>query len=72
MAQLGAIQVWRNYKNNPKKALEGYKRALQLGYTATIGEIYAAADIKFDFSKDNIQELMNFVNEELRKLRSNP
>lgn len=72
MAQLGAIQVWRNYKSNPEKALEGYKRALKLGYTATIGEIYAAADIKFDFSKDNIQELMNFVNEELRKLRSNP
>lgn len=68
MAQLGAIAVWKNYKSNPKKGLEAYMKALKLGYTRSIPEVYEAADIKFDFSKENISELMNFVKEELNKL----
>jgi len=69
MAQLGAIGVWRNYKQNPQRGLEGYLNALKLGYTASIGNIYAAAHIPFDFSKGHITELMNFVKEELEGLR---
>lgn len=69
MAQLGAISVWRNYKQNPQKGLDGYLNALRLGYTATIGQIYAAADIKFDFSKEYISELMDFVRNELNQLK---
>jgi oligoendopeptidase F len=69
MAQLGAISVWRNYKKDPEKGLEGYLNALKLGYTATIGEIYEAANVKFDFSKEYIAELMQFVEKELGALR---
>ncbi len=67
-AQLGAVAVWRNYKNNPKEAIENYKKALALGYTKSIPEIYKAAGIKFDFSPDYIKELMNFVKEEYDKI----
>jgi oligoendopeptidase F len=69
MAQLGAISVWRNYKKDPKKGLEAYLRGLRLGYTKTIGEIYEAMDIRFDFSKEYISELMDFVKGELEKLK---
>ncbi len=69
MAQLGAIGVWRNYKQNPQKGLQGYLNALKLGYTAPISAIYAAANIPFDFSKEYITELMNFVREELAGLK---
>lgn len=69
IAQLGAIGVWKNYRENPKKGLEGYLNALRLGYTATIGEIYKAADIPFDFSKKHINELMSFVKGELERLK---
>lgn len=68
MAQLGAIAVWRNYKRDPKKALEQYSAALSLGYTATIGDIYKTAGIKFDFSDAYVKELAEFVKEELDKL----
>ena len=64
-AQLGAIAVWKNYKDDPAQGLAGYKNALQLGYTKTIPEVYQAADIQFDFSTDYIQSLMQFVKEEL-------
>jgi oligoendopeptidase F len=68
MAQLGAIAVWKNYKEDNNKGLEGYMKALKLGYTATIPEIYKAADIKFDFSRAYIKELMTFVKSELNSL----
>jgi oligoendopeptidase F len=67
-AQLGAIAVWRQYKRNPKKAIEDYKKALALGYTRSIPEIYKAAGIKFDFSPAYIKELMDFVKGEYDKL----
>ena len=65
MAQLGAIAVWRNYKQNPEKALDQYESALKLGYTKSIGEIYETAGIKFDFSQAYIKELVDFVKGEL-------
>ena len=64
-AQLGAIAVWRNYREDPKKGLDGYKNALKLGHTQTIPEVYEAANIKFDFSTEYIRSLMQFVRSEL-------
>jgi len=69
MAQLGAIAVWRNYKTNPQKTIEQYKAALSLGYTVGIKDIYAAAGIKFDFSKAYVKELIDFVFDELKALK---
>lgn len=68
IAQLGAIAVWKNYKENPEKALEQYLAALSLGYTKPMNEIYETAGIKFDFSAAYISELATFVKEELNKL----
>ncbi len=60
-AQLGAIAIWRNYKQNPKKALEQYKAALSLGNTKSISEIYTTAGIQFDFSENYIKSLIDFL-----------
>jgi len=68
IAQLGAIAVWKNYKENPEKALEQYLAALALGYTKPMNEIYETAGIKFDFSAAYVKELANFVKDELNKL----
>ena len=65
MAQLGAIAVWRNFRKNPAKGLQGYQNALKLGYLRTIPEIYEAANVKFDFSRSYIRELMAFVRGEI-------
>ena len=68
MAQLGAIAVWRNYRQDPAAGLAAYKRALALGYTAPIGQIYAAAGIRFDFSTDYLRQLADFVRGEMEGL----
>jgi oligoendopeptidase F len=68
MAQLGAIAVWRNYRSNPQAGLRSYMNALSLGYMKSIPAIYQAANIKFDFSRTYIKELMDFVRGEMAKL----
>lgn len=68
IAQLGALAVWKNVKNDKKQGLLQYINALRLGYTRSVPEIYKEAGIKFDFSKDYIKDLAKFVREELEKL----
>lgn len=68
IAQLGALQIWRNYKKAPRETIENYKKALSLGNSVPIPEVYEAAGIKFDFSENMIRELMQFVKDELQKL----
>ena len=68
MAQLGAIAVWRNFKQNPDKAIDQYIDALKLGYTKSIGELYKTAGIEFNFSKEYVKELVDFIKDELAKL----
>lgn len=70
IAQLGAIGLWMQYKKDPEKALDNYVKALSLGGTKTLPELYKAAGLKFDFSPENIKTLMEFVNEEMEKLYS--
>ncbi|MGI4750037.1 MAG: M3 family oligoendopeptidase [Janthinobacterium lividum] len=68
MAQLGAIAVWKNYKENPEKGLQQYLDALKLGYTKSITEIYETAGIKFDFSAEYVKDLAAFVRAEMEKI----
>ncbi len=68
IAQLGAIGLWMQFKKNPEQALDNYMKALSLGGTKTLPELYQAAGLKFDFSSENIKTLMDFVSEEMEKL----
>lgn len=68
IAQLGAIGMWKQYRDNPEKGLENYMKGLSLGGTKTLPDLYAAAGIDFDFTPEKISELMIFVKDELEKL----
>jgi oligoendopeptidase F len=68
IAQLGAIAIYKNYKEQPELAIKNYLQALSLGYTKPINEIYEAAGIKFDFSVDYVKELAAFIKNELAQL----
>lgn len=69
IAQLGALQMYKQYKENPTATMENYKRALSLGSSKPLPEVYAAAGIKFDFSEEMVKELMEFVKQELDELK---
>jgi oligoendopeptidase F len=70
IAQLGAIQVWANSKKDKAGALRSYKRGLALGGSRPLPDLFQAAGCRFDFSRDTIRPLVQFVGEELRKLDS--
>jgi len=65
IAQLGAIGLWKQYKENKQNALNNYMSALSLGGTRTLPQLYDAAQLRFDFSKEHIKQLMEFVSTEL-------
>ncbi|MES2619855.1 MAG: M3 family oligoendopeptidase [Bacteroidota bacterium] len=67
-AQLGAVAVWKNYKQNPESAIDNYKKALGFGYTVSIPAFYEIAGAKFDFSKEYISDLASFLKAEVNKL----
>ena len=68
LAQLGAIAIYKNFKKDKEKTISQYIAALKLGNTKTIPEVYKTAGIKFDFSKEYIKELVDFLQEELKEL----
>ena len=68
IAQLGAIGIWRNYKQDPIGAVRMYTDALKLGYTKPLPEIYEKAGIKLDLSQGNVRDLIGFVKGELEKI----
>ena len=70
IAQLGAIGLWKQYKENKEKALSNYTMALSLGGTRTLPELYDTAGLKFNFSKDHIKQLMEFVSKEVENIYS--
>jgi oligoendopeptidase F len=70
IAQLGAIGLWMQYKKNPQQALENYTKALSLGGTKSLPQLYEAAGLQFDLSPARIKELMEFVQGEYESLKA--
>jgi oligoendopeptidase F len=70
IAQLGALQVWANSKRDKAGALAAYKKALELGGSRPLPELFAAAGCNFEFSARTIAPLVKLVQQELRKLDS--
>ena len=68
IAQLGAIGLWKQFKEDKQKAINNYMNELQLGGTKTLPELYKATGLQFNFSPDYISELMLFVHDELEKV----
>jgi oligoendopeptidase F len=65
IAQLGAIGIWMQYKQNKEQAMNNYCKALALGGTKTLPQLFEAAGLEFDFSPERIKVLMEFVRSEM-------
>ncbi|MDQ6722309.1 MAG: M3 family oligoendopeptidase [Candidatus Dormibacteraeota bacterium] len=69
IAQLGALQVWRNSLADQKEAVRKYKRALSLGATQRLPELFKAAGARLIFDSAGMRELITLVEEEVDKLQ---
>ena len=68
IAQLGALQIWQRSLTDRPGAVADYKKALALGGSRPLPELFAAAGIRFDFSDRLIASLMDTIGGELEKL----
>ena len=67
IAQLGALQLWMKHKENPREAVAGYRKALALGGTRPLPELFEAAGARFDFSVGTLRPIMEAIGEELER-----
>lgn len=68
MAQVGALQVWRNSLRDQAEAVASYRRALQLGATRTLPELYATAGAEFRFDAALLRELVSLAEDTIADL----
>ena len=68
IAQLGALQVWRNSLRDRGDAVRRYREALALGATRPLPELYRAAGARLIFDSDGMRELMDLAEEVLSTL----
>lgn len=68
LAQLGAIQVWRNARRNQAQALANYRRALSLGGSAALPQLFETAGAKFTFDIDTLRSAVALVEQNIGQL----
>lgn len=68
IAQLGALSVWRNYRNDPARALRQLREAFALGGTRSLPELFTTAGLRFDFSEKTLRPLIESLAEELARM----
>jgi len=65
IAQLGALQIWRNALQDQKKAVADYRAALALGGSAPLPDLYARAGARLVFDADGMAELVKLIEDQL-------
>ncbi len=70
MAQVGAIQVWRNALQDQTQAVARYRRALSQGGTLPLSELYEVAGARFAFDVPVMQEIVALLEETIAELQA--
>ena len=65
IAQLGALQFWRNSLVNEKEAIEYYLKALSLGGSVPLPKLFESGNISFVMDKKSLQDLVNLIKKEI-------
>ena len=68
IAQLGALQMWLQYRENPETALDNYATAMRLGGSRPLPDLFAAGGMDFNLGRSTVQGLIEAVRDELTKL----
>ncbi len=61
IAQLGAVQVWRNALRDQEEAVAAYRRALALGGTESLPQLFASAGARLAFDVQTLQEAVELI-----------
>jgi oligoendopeptidase F len=67
LAQLGAVQVFGNARRDQKKAVADYRKALSLGSSVSLPELFAAAGAKFAFDAQTLKQAVDLMEEVIQE-----
>ena len=70
LAQLGAVQIWANARHDQKKAVSDYRKALALGATVPVPELFATAGAKFAFDAETLKEAVDLMEEVIGEMEA--
>jgi len=70
LAELGAVQVFGNARKDQKKAVADYRKALTLGSTASLPELFAAAGAKFAFDGNTLKKAVDLMEEVIKEMET--
>jgi oligoendopeptidase F len=68
LAQLGAVQVWRNALRDQQGAVAAYRSALALGGKRSLPELFAAAGGRFAFDVETVGEAVEQIEATIAEL----
>lgn len=68
LAEVGALQVWRNALHNQAQAVADYRAALALGGTRPLPALFQAANARFAFDRRTVGDLMQLIWRKLDEL----
>jgi len=68
LAQLGAVQVWGNSLTDQTKSVADYRKALALGGTVTLPELFSTAGARFSMDPATMQAAVDLVESKLTEL----
>ncbi len=68
LAQLGAVQIWGNSLQDHAEAVASYIRALSLGGTVSLPDLYAAAGAKLAFDAATLKKAVDLMEETIQTL----
>ncbi|MFJ8526694.1 M3 family oligoendopeptidase [Bacillus sp. NPDC094106] len=61
ISQLGALQLFQIYREDPAKAIALFKQGASMDWNASIADIYQSTGVHFDFSEQTIKNISEFV-----------
>lgn len=67
LAQLGALQIWRNAMYDQSQAVQDYRQALALGGTQSLPNLFQAANVKFAYDHDMVGQMIALLEAEIAK-----
>ena len=68
LAQLGAVQVWRNSLQDEPAAVRQYRQALALGGTLPLPQLYQAAGARLAFDRETLSEAVDLMESQILEL----
>ncbi len=69
IALIGALNLWKIYRRDKKRAIEFYKKGMSLGGTKKLPELFKETGIEFGLDENSISKVSEYLKEILNSIK---